>query len=540
MLFCCDFLIYFVVKLLLYFLKEGIIKNNILWGTMQFCIYLLTKGETMADEKKTQAVYQTMPNSVEAEKNLLCCIMRDADMQLELISALNPNDFYQSNHAEIFAAMQKISAQNLTVNFASVADHLRRNGKLVQIGDVDYLSILNDAVPSVARGQEYLQIVKRASTMRCMIQICGDVTKMAYTSDSAEKVIEFAEQKIFELSHKGTNSGLIDLSDHASKTFKLIMERFQNPQTFHGIETGYTRLDKLTNGMHGGELIVIAARPGVGKSALAMNIVENVAKQGRTVAVFSLEMSNDQLVERMLASMSGVSLASIKSGRLERGEQDVSRLLNATNVIGSTMHLFGNDNPNVKPAEVRSQCRRIKNQTGLDLVVIDYIGLMEGDRGAVEGRQNEVASITRALKIMAKELDVPVIALSQLKRDAEIRNIKTKGGEGGGSEPVLSDLRESGAIEQDADIVMFIHREDPEQRPEDVTLIVAKHRNGEQAKIPLKWIGHQVRFHNPDFMQTAAIAQAAPVEEQQDVPEDIVMTDDTEEDGQFLGLDENE
>ena len=494
----------------------------------------------MAEEKKTQTVYQTMPNSVEAERNLLCCIMRDAEMQLELISALAPIDFYQTNHAEIFSAMEKLSAQNVTVNFASLADFLRRNGKLVQIGDVDYLSGLNDALPSVARGKEYLQIVKRSSTMRRMIQICGDVTKLAYTSDSAEKVIEYAEQKIFELSHKGTNTGLTDLSSHAFKTFKLITERYKNPQTFHGIETGFTRLDKLTNGLHGGELIVIAARPGVGKSALAMNIVENVAKQGHTVAVFSLEMSNDQLVERMLASMSGVSLASIKSGHLERGEQDVSRLLNATNVISSTMHLFGNDNPNVKPAEVRSQCRRIKNKGGLDLVVIDYIGLMEGDRGAVEGRQNEVASITRALKIMAKELDVPVIALSQLKRDAEIRNIKTKGSEGGSTEPVLSDLRESGAIEQDADIVMFIHREDPEQRPEDVTLVVAKHRNGEQDKIPLKWIGKNVRFYNPDYLYTAAAQQAVSVAPQQDVPEDIVMTDDTQDEGQFIGLDENE
>ena len=153
----------------------------------------------MAEEKKTQAVYQTMPNSVEAERNLLCCIMRDVEMQLELISALAPIDFYQSSHAEIFSAMEKISAQNVTVNLASLADFLRRNGKLVQIGDVDYLSSLNDALPSVARGKEYLQIVKRSSTMRRMIQICGEVTKLAYTSDSAEKVIEYAEQKIFEL-----------------------------------------------------------------------------------------------------------------------------------------------------------------------------------------------------------------------------------------------------------------------------------------------------------------------------------------------------
>ena len=261
----------------------------------------------MAEDKKMTNVYQAMPNSVEAERNVLCCIMRDVDAQLDLIAQLNPIDFYQSSHAEIFHAMEKISAQSLTVNFASVADHLRRNGKLIQVGDVEYLAMLNDALPSVARGKEYLQIVKRASILRRMIEICGDVTKLAYTSDSAEKVIEYAEQKIFELSHKGTNSELADLSKHATDTFKLIMQRYQNPQSFHGLETGFTRLDKLTNGLHGGELIVVAARPGCGKSALAMNIVENVAKQGKTVAVFSLEMSKDQLIERMLSSMSGVS-----------------------------------------------------------------------------------------------------------------------------------------------------------------------------------------------------------------------------------------
>ncbi len=495
----------------------------------------------MAEERKQTTVYQTMPNSVEAERNLLCCIMRDVESQSDLMANLYPVDFYQSNHAEIYAAMQKIEVQNQTVDFASVADFLRRNGKLVQIGDIDYLTALNDALPSVARGKEYLQIVKRASILRRMIEICGDVTKRAYTSDSAEDVIEYAEQKIFELSQKGTNSELEDLSKHATDTFKLIMQRYQNPQSFYGLETGFSRLDHLTNGLHGGELIVIAARPGCGKSALAMNIVENVAKRGKTVAVFSLEMSKDQLIERMMASMGSVKLSTIKSGKLERGEEDVSRLLNASNVISSTMHLFGNDNPNVKPGEVRSQCRRIKNKGQLDLVVIDYIGLMEGDRGASEGRQNEVASITRALKIMAKELNVPVIALSQLKRDAEIRNIKTKGGEGGGSEPVLSDLRESGAIEQDADIVMFIHREDREQKPDDATLIVAKHRNGETDKIPLKWVGEFVRFYDvKDYMYATASQQSTPVVEYPEVPEDIVMTDDTQEEGQFFGIDENE
>lgn len=320
-----------------------------------------------------------------------------------------------------------------------------------------------------------------------------------------------------------------------ARTICNITERYVNPSSFHGLETGYYRFDNLTNGLHGGELIVLAARPGCGKSALAMNIVENVAKQGKTVAVFSLEMSNEQIIERMLSGMAGIPLSEIKSGKLSRGELDVVKLQNANNVICSTMHLFGNDNPNIRPGEIRSQCRRLKSQFGLDLVVIDYIGLMQGDEEGrqSENRQNEIQKITRSLKIMAKELDVPVLALSQLKRDAEIRKINSKGG--GDSEPVLSDLRDSGAIEQDADIVLFIHREKQEEgsASDKVLLIVAKHRNGEQAKIPLQWIGKYVRFVDERYFEQYAqqVAEQQSQQEYEDIEEDIVMTDDDSADG---------
>ena len=244
------------------------------------------------------------------------------------------------------------------------------------------------------------------------------------------------------------------MAQETAQTLLKIGARFVNPDQFKGVETGFRQFDRLTNGLHGGELIVLAARPGVGKSALSMNMVENVAKNGGTVAVFSLEMSNEQLVERMLSSMSAVPLEYIKSGKLPNGETDLARLRAAQDVICSTMQLYGNDYANIRPSEITSQCRRLKAQHGLDLVVIDYIQLMTSDLfGRNSSRQEEVQNITRSLKLMAKELNVPVIALSQLKRDAEIRNIK---GEKGASEPVLSDLRESGAIEQDADIV-YVH-----------------------------------------------------------------------------------
>ena len=464
----------------------------------------------MPTNKEQPQLLVTMPNSVEAEQSVLCCILRDEMYQADIIAQLHEDDFYQNNHRVIFAAMQEISSNTHksgdeskvdSVNITSLIDTLRRKGQLSQVGDIDYIARLNDFLPSTANFDEYLSIVIRASKMRKLIAICGEVDKKARSSASAEEAITFAEEQIFALSQGGANGGLVSLAESTSKTMWNINERFLNPGKFRGIETGFRRFDRMTNGLHGGELIILAARPGVGKSALAMNIVEHVTKQGKTVAVFSLEMSNEQLVERLLSSMSTVPLEFIKSGQLPNGASDLAKLRLAQETICSKMSLFGNDYANVKASEIASQCRRLKAQHGLDLIVIDYIQLMTGaDKdGRPDNRQQEVANISRALKLLAKELNVPVIALSQLKRDAEIRNIKGK--EGGGGEPVLSDLRESGAIEQDADIVLFIHK-DSDQKTGNTThsLIVAKHRNGEQGSIPIYWIGKIVRFVDEDYL----------------------------------------
>lgn len=471
----------------------------------------------------------TMPNSVEAEQQLLCSIMRNNSMQLEIVSNLVKDDFYQEGHKHIFEAMKDISLANKTIDYTTVIDALRRNGKLAQVGDVDYITKLWDILPSTARYGEYLDIVKRASVMRRLIDICGEVTKKAYTDQSTSEVIAYAEERLFELSQKGTNNGLMDLRTVASKTLSDINARYNDPTIFKGIPTGFRMLDTLTNGMHGGELIVIAARPGIGKSALAMNIAENVSKTGRVVAVFSLEMGNQQLLERMMASMAHVELSGIKSGMLKGGQNDLVKLRNAYDMIVTKMHLYGNDSANIRPAEIRSQCRRLKQQHGLDLVIIDYIGLMRGDveeNGRSESRQNEVASITRGLKIMAKELDVPVIALSQLKRDAEIRNIGNKGDKSS-IEPELSDLRESGAIEQDADIVMFIHREKQEGQEDKYKLLVKKHRNGSTADIDLLWIGSHVRFLDKSEESTISTKVETPIVED----ETVLLSDSGSGDG---------
>ena len=450
-----------------------------------------------------------LPNSVEAEQDILFCILRNQAIQLEILSKLVAEDFYQTNHAIIFDAMQEIAGSShisgkeeslSSINFATVVDCLRRNGKLAQVGDIDYILYLNELLPSAANYDEYLSIVKRASIMRKLINLCGEIQKRAYKSSNVEEVLSFAEEELFRLAQYDSNNGFVSYADIAARTMIRINERYVNPESSKGILTGFKRFDKMTNGLHGGELIVLAARPGVGKSTLAMNIAENVAKQSKTVAIYSLEMSNDQIVERLLSSMSGVPLQSIKNGQLPCGESDFTKLRSAQDTISNAMKVFGNDYANIRPSEISSQCRRLKAQHGLDLIVVDYIQLMNSDsKDANQGRQNEVASITRALKLIAKELNVPVIALSQLKRDAEIRNIK--GEKTGGGEPVLSDLRESGAIEQDADIVLFIHREqDAQTGTANHKLIIAKHRNGELGDIPVYMLGKIVRFVDDDYI----------------------------------------
>ncbi len=478
------------------------------------------------DNKIVANATVTLPNSIEAEQRLLCCLLRNSNKQADMASMLVAEDFYQPNHQQIFDIMLNILKSNQVVNYTSVADALRRSGRLASVGDVEYLDMLTNLLPSHALWQQYMDIVKRDATMRRIIEICGDITKQAYSEANHEDVIANAEAALFRLAKDGTRGGLTSLAEVAAETLRDIQQRYLDPASIKGIATGYKRLDDLTNGLHGGELIVVAARPGIGKSTFAMNLAENVAKRGRSVAIFSLEMTNKQLVERLLSSMSGVPLEQIKSGNLAHRDVDLGRIHDAYAVMASTMSMYGNDTANVRPSEIVSQCRRLSKQDGLDLVIIDYIGLMHGDSTSrVENRQNEVASITKALKNMAKELDVPVIALSQLKREAESRNVgKKEAGET--TEPVLSDLRESGAIEQDADIVMFIHRDTTNADTNKVNLLVRKHRNGATADIPLIWIASRVKFVD-EYSLAGEARQVEPATAvERNVGDTLVMGDD--------------
>ena len=441
----------------------------------------------------------TMPYNRDAEMALLGCLLIDTDIASELVEKLTEDDFYQESHKYILRAMQKAFNSRKPIDLVTVSDELDTEGTLEKAGGIVYLTDLTQLTPSAANYKSYYDIVTRDSVNRRLIRAARKIIETSMESVDGQDAIAFAEKAVYDISKQTERSALLGMSD--GDIISDVLDEFQSlqsdPNALRGIPTGYKRLDKMTNGLHGGDLIVLAARPGMGKTSLAMNLVENAAlKNGKTCAVFSLEMPRKQIVQRLLCSYANVSMANALSGRLSQKEW--KKLMLASDKLRKSK-IFIDDSSRVTPAEILSKCRRLKTTAGgVDLVMIDYIQLMSSGSSVVAGsenRQQEIASITRDLKIMAKELSVPVIALSQLRR------IQSK-------EPQLSDLRESGAIEQDADIVMFISRPEAIATREEIEsgqvvkgaaeLILAKHRNGEQGRISLKFIGECTKFVDVD------------------------------------------
>ena len=441
----------------------------------------------------------TMPYNRDAEMALLGCLLIDTDIASELVEKLTEDDFYQESHKYILRAMQKAFNSRKPIDLVTVSDELDTEGTLEKAGGIVYLTDLTQLTPSAANYKSYYDIVTRDSVNRRLIRAARKIIETSMESVDGQDAIAFAEKAVYDISKQTERSALLGMSD--GDIISDVLDEFQSlqsdPNALRGIPTGYKRLDKMTNGLHGGDLIVLAARPGMGKTSLAMNLVENAAlKNGKTCAVFSLEMPRKQIVQRLLCSYANVSMANALSGRLSQKEW--KKLMLASDKLRKSK-IFIDDSSRVTPAEILSKCRRLKTTAGgVDLVMIDYIQLMSSGSSVVAGsenRQQEIASITRDLKIMAKELSVPVIALSQLRR------IQSK-------EPQLSDLRESGAIEQDADIVMFISRPEAIATREEIEsgqvvkgaaeLILAKHRNGEQGRVSLKFIGECTKFVDVD------------------------------------------
>ena len=442
-----------------------------------------------------------MPHNLEAEAALLGCIIIDGDIQSELLETLRGEDFYQESNQLMLDAMQKVYAAHKPIDVVTLTDMLEREGTLERAGGLQRVTELAEVTPSAANFKQYFEIVRRDAIRRSLIRAAKKIIETSTNGTSAREAVSFAEKQVYDISKQEDNSQLAGLSDGV--VIRQVLGKFEDiqsdPNAFRGLETGFKHLDRITNGLQKSDLIVIAARPGMGKTSLAMNIVENVClNKGRTAAVFSLEMPRSQIVQRLLCAHAGVSMEKALSGKLVQKEW--KNLMIASDKLQRSK-LFIDDSSRVTPAEILSKCRRLSAAVGsLDLVMIDYIQLMGGaggkkGDGSFENRQQEIASITRDLKIMAKELDVPVIALSQLRR------IQTK-------EPQLSDLRESGAIEQDADIVMFINRPDVTATAEELAkktvvkgaaeLILAKHRNGALGRVQLRFIGESTKFVDVD------------------------------------------
>jgi len=430
-----------------------------------------------------------LPNNIEAEQCVLGSMLLDPDAIVEVFSVIKAEDYYRNEHRLIHNAIEEMFSNGKTADIITVSDFLKKEGYLKNIGGLEYLAKLAETPPSTSSARHYAIIVEEKSLLRKVIKSSMEVVEKGLRNQEDAKIIlDIAQQNIFDIVKDKDEKGVTHISDILRYTLKEITKRYKDGGLMPGIKTYFNDLDKMTGGLSDSDLILIAARPAMGKSALAVNIGQNVAlKEGKHVAIFSLEMSKDQLVNRILSSE-----ASIANDKLRKGDinsSDIQKLAMLSGEI-SKSNMYIDDTAGITTAEIRAKCRRLKMQDKLDLVIIDYLQLIQGS-GRKDGRTQEVSEISRNLKIMAKDLKIPVIALSQLSRGPESRSNRR---------PMLSDLRESGAIEQDADIVMFIYRDDyyneNSEDPNTAELIIAKNRNGACGTVRLRWFNEYTRFSN--------------------------------------------
>ena len=436
------------------------------------------------------ALAKVLPNNLEAERTVLGAILVDNETFHHARELLQKDDFYRDAHRKIFQSMETLSVRGQAIDLITLKEELGRKGDLESAGGASYLSSLIDGVPRSSNLPYYSRIVREKSILRSLIGSANRIIQSCFDgAEEAQTVLDFAEQSIFEIAEGAIRTGFEPVGDIVRKSFKTIDELSEKRELITGIPSGFADLDQMTSGLQATDLIILAARPGMGKTSLALNIAQNASlKHGKTVGVFSLEMSKEQLVLRMLCSEARVDMHKLRTGYLS--EKDWQKIIRAVSDL-STVKIFIDDSPALSPLEMRAKARRLKLEHGLDLLVVDYLQLMQG-RGRFENRTQEIAGISRALKGLAKELHVPVLALSQLSRAPESR---------GDHRPQLSDLRESGALEQDADVVVFIYREDLYQEPTPETqgvaeLIVGKQRNGPTGTVRVAFMKEFTRFEN--------------------------------------------
>ncbi len=441
----------------------------------------------MADEN---LVPRVPPHSEEAEQSVIGSILIDHDAVGVAAENLKPEDFYNLRHKEIFEAILDLYHAGRAVDLVTLKTQLEQRGKLEAAGDMKYLSQVATAVPNSVHIRQYVKIVKDKALYRRFIQLGNQVLQQSFTTETPiEQLSENVEKQVFSILQNRGSQDFSHIKDVLMESFDDIEKIAANGGTVAGISTGFVDLDQKTAGLHPSDLVIVGARPAMGKTAFGLNLVQNAAvKGGKTCAVFNLEMSKKQIVNRMLACEAGVSMEHIRSGNMT--DQDWEKLVEALGPL-SEAPIYIDDTGGITFSEVRSKCRKLKIEHGLDLVMIDYLQLMSGSGRAGDNRQQEISEISRGLKMMARELDVPVIALSQLSRTLESR---------ADHRPMMSDLRESGAIEQDADVIIFLYRDEyyhPDSEDKNIAeIIIGKQRNGPVGTVKLRYDGEYTRFSN--------------------------------------------
>ncbi|MBR3162609.1 MAG: replicative DNA helicase [Clostridia bacterium] len=430
------------------------------------------------------------PHDLEAEQAVLGSMLTDKDAVIASIETLKPESFYREDNRLIYEAMLNLYNNSEPIDIITIKSELESIGKFEQVGGLEYLASLPDKVPTTANVQKYINIVEEKGILRNLIRTANEIINLGYDpTEDVEDIMDNAEKKIFNIMQNKNQKGYTPIKDVLVESFNQLEELYNRKQHITGVPTGFSELDYKTAGFHGSDLILIAARPAMGKSAFALNIATNAATKANVpVAIFSLEMSKEQMVNRMLCSEAMVDSNKVRTGKLE--EDDWVKLAETIGPL-SEAEIYIDDTPGISVMEIRAKCRKLKLEKNIGMVVIDYLQLVQASSKRFGSREQEISEISRSLKVLAKELDVPVIALSQLSRAVEQRP---------DHRPMLSDLRESGAIEQDADIVMFLYRDDyyneDSEKKDIAEVIIAKHRAGSTGTVELLWLGNYTKFVN--------------------------------------------
>lgn len=430
------------------------------------------------------------PHDLEAEQAVIGSMLTDKDAVISAIEVLSDYDFYREDNKIIYSAILNLYNRGEPIDIITLKSELASMGKLEAIGGLEYLVELPEKVPTTANVDKYIKIVEEKSTLRTLIRTANELITLGYDpTQEVEELMDNAEKKIFNVMQSRNQKGYSSMKDILVDTFVELEELYNRKQHVTGVPTGFVDLDYKTAGLHGSDLILVAARPAMGKSAFALNIATNAAVRAKTpVAIFSLEMSKEQMANRILCSEALVDSNKVRTGKVE--DDDWVKLAQASGIL-SEAQIFIDDTPGISIMEIRAKCRKMKLEKDIGLVVIDYLQLVQGSSKRGASREQEIAEISRSLKILAKEINVPVIALSQLSRAPEQRP---------DHRPMLSDLRESGSIEQDADIVMFLYRDDyynqDSEKKNVAEVILAKHRAGSTGTVELAWLGSYTKFAN--------------------------------------------